>query len=51
MNKLDTILKTLDDSNSEDIKVIDIGKKSSVADYFVIATGNSINQIRLLQII
>lgn len=48
MNKLDTILKTLDSKQAEDIKVIDIGKRSSVADYFVIATGNSINQNKAL---
>ncbi|MDD7306339.1 MAG: ribosome silencing factor [Peptoniphilaceae bacterium] len=48
MNKLDIILKTLDSKQAEDIKVIDIGKKSSVADYFVIASGNSINQNKAL---
>lgn len=48
MSKLDIILKTLDTKLAEDIKVIDIGKRSSVADYFVIATGNSINQNKAL---
>lgn len=48
MSKLDIILKTLDSKQAEDIKVIDIGKRSSVADYFVIATGNSINQNKAL---
>lgn len=48
MNKLDIILKTLDSKKAEDIKVIDIEKRSSVADYFVIATGNSINQNKAL---
>lgn len=47
MEKLDIIVKTLDDKLAEDIKVIKL-EDSSVADYFVIATGNSINQTRAL---
>lgn len=48
MNKLDIIIKTLDEKKAEDIKVIDLEARSSVADYFVIATGNSINQNKAL---
>ena len=47
MEKLDIIVKTLEDKLAEDIKVIKL-EDSSVADYFVIATGNSINQTRAL---
>lgn len=48
MSKLDIILKTLEDKQAEDVKVIEISERSSVADYFVIATGNSINQNKAL---
>lgn len=47
MEKLDIIVKTLEDKLAEDIKVIKL-EDSSVADYFVIATGNSINQTKAL---
>lgn len=47
MEKLDIIVKTLDDKLAQDIKIIKL-EDSSVADYFVIATGNSINQTRAL---
>lgn len=47
MEKLDIIVKTLEDKLAEDIKIIKL-EDSSVADYFVIATGNSINQTRAL---
>lgn len=47
MKKLDIIVKTLEDKLAEDIKVIKL-EDSSVADYFVIATGNSINQTKAL---
>lgn len=48
MGKLDIIVKTLEDKQAYDIKVIDLENKSSVADYFVLATGNSINQNKAL---
>lgn len=48
MGKLDIIVNTLEDKQASDIKVIDLENKSSVADYFVIATGNSINQNKSL---
>lgn len=47
MKKLNIIVKTLEDKLAEDIKVIKL-EDSSVADYFVIATGNSINQTKAL---
>ena len=40
--------KALDDKKGEDIKVIDISQISVMADYFVIANGNSDSQVRAL---
>lgn len=48
MNKVDYIVKILDDRKAENIKVIDISQKNSIGEYFVIATANSINQSRAL---
>lgn len=48
MNKLEIIKETLENKQADDIKVIDLNKKSSVADYFVLATGNSINHNKAL---
>ena len=47
MEKLDGIVKTLEDKLADDINVIKL-EDSSVADYFIVATGNSINQTRAL---
>ena len=47
MEKLDIIVKTLEDKLAEDINVIKL-QDSSIADYFVVATGNSINQTKAL---
>ncbi len=38
----------LDDRKGEDIKVIDISKVSTIADYFIIANGSNDNQVRAL---
>ncbi len=43
MEKLDIILKALDDKIAEDVITIDLKEKSSMAEYFVIATGSVIN--------
>ncbi len=40
--------KALDEKKGEDIKVIDISGVSVVADYFIIANGNSDSQVRAL---
>lgn len=48
MGKLDIIVNTLEDKQANDVKVIDLENKSSVADYFVVATGNSVNQNKAL---
>ena len=40
--------KALDEKQGEDIRVIDISDISIIADYFIIANGNSENQVRAL---
>jgi ribosome-associated protein len=42
---LEVIEKTLDDGLAEDIVVIDLNGKSSIADYMVIASGRSARQV------
>ena len=42
--KLSTIVKALDSKRAEDIRIIEIGDLTIVADYFVIANGTSITQ-------
>ena len=43
MGKLEVILKALEDKIAENIVTIDLSGKSSIAEYFVIATGSAIN--------
>ncbi|MEY8516107.1 ribosome silencing factor [Lachnospiraceae bacterium 29-84] len=38
----------LDEKKAEDIRVIDISEVSTIADYFIIATGTNTNQIQAL---
>ena len=45
---LDKIIKILDNKKAEDIKVIDIKEKSTLADYFVIAHTDSVPHLRAL---
>lgn len=40
--------KALDDKQAIDIKVLDITKISTLADYFVVASGNNPNQLRAM---
>lgn len=42
---LDLVGKSLDDDKAEDVVVIDLRNKSSIADYMVIATGRSTRQV------
>jgi ribosome-associated protein len=42
---LEVIEKTLDDGLAEDVVVIDLQGKSSIADYMVIASGRSARQV------
>lgn len=48
MSKLDIVIKACDDKLGKDIKVIEIGEKSTIADYFVIVTANSNQQIKAI---
>ncbi len=47
MDKIEIILKTLDEKLAEDIKVVNLDN-SSIADKFIIASGGSINQTKAL---
>lgn len=40
--------EALEDKKAEDIKVLDLDGLSNIADYFVIASGNNINQLRAM---
>lgn len=40
------IYNIIEDKKGEDIKVIDISKVSTIADYFIIASANNVNQVR-----
>lgn len=46
--KLDIVLKACEDKLAENIKTIEIGEKSPIADYFVIATGGSLPQMKAI---
>ena len=52
MSQADTMAKViydaLDEKKGADIKIIDISTVSTIADYFVIATGNSNSQVSAL---
>lgn len=52
MTDVNTIVKTavdaIKDKKGEDIKVIDISNLSVIADYFIIASGNNINQNQII---
>ena len=45
---LKTAYKAIDDKFGEDIVILDISNISTIADYFVIATGKNPNQIRAI---
>jgi ribosome-associated protein len=42
---LDLVLETLDDTKAENVVVIDLADKSSIADYMVVASGRSSRQV------
>ena len=42
------IYKIIEDKKVDDIKVIDISKISSIADYFIIAGANNVNQVQAI---
>ena len=41
-------VNALEDKKGEDIRVIDISEVSTLADYFIIASGGSVNQIKAM---
>ena len=41
-------IEAMKDKKAEDIRVIDISKVSVIADYFVIASGNNVNQVQAI---
>lgn len=41
-------VNALNDKKAEDVKIIDISEVSTLADYFVIANGTNINQVKAL---
>lgn len=45
---LKTIYNTLDQKKGEDIEIIDIGHISVIADHFVVASANNINQLHAM---
>jgi ribosome-associated protein len=45
---LQSVVRTLDDKKGEDLKIIKIADVSSIADYFVLATGNSSSHVKSL---
>jgi ribosome-associated protein len=50
LNLVRVCSQALDDKKADDLRVLHIGPKSSVADYFVIATGTSNPHLRALRI-
>ena len=40
--------KAIDDKKAIDIKIIDIHEVSVIADYFIIASGNNLNQVQAI---
>jgi ribosome-associated protein len=46
--KLSIITKACEDKKGIDIKVLNIGKLTPIADYFVIASGNSSSQVQAI---
>lgn len=46
--KLEIVLKACDDKLGEDVKTIEIGDRTSLADYFVLVTGGSILQTKAI---
>lgn len=49
-NLLKLVENTLDEAKGNEIKVIDVRGKTSIADYMVIATGNSDRHVKALSV-
>lgn len=41
-------VKAMEDKKAEDIRVIDISEVSSIGDFFIIANGSNINQVKTI---
>ncbi len=48
VNLLRAAVGALDDKKAEDLKVLYLGQKSSITDFFILATGNSDPHLRAL---
>ena len=48
LEKVKIAVKALDDKKAVDIKVIDVADVSSLADYFIVASGNSSTHVKTL---
>ncbi|MBR5272157.1 MAG: ribosome silencing factor [Clostridia bacterium] len=48
MEKVKVAVKALDSKKAVDIKVIDVADVSSIADYFIVASGNSSTHVKTL---
>src|SRR5690606_9246924 len=48
--ELSACVQALDDKKAEDLKVLFLGEKSSITDYYVIATGTSEPHLRALRV-
>lgn len=46
--KIKTVIEALEDKKAENIKIINIGEISSVADYFIITNGTNKSQVQAL---
>ena len=46
--QLHAVYDVLDEKKAEDISILDIGELSTIADYFVIATGQNANHLNAL---
>lgn len=46
--KLDLIIEACEDKKGIEIKTIDIGSESAIADYFVIVSGNTSTQVKAI---
>lgn len=47
-NVLDTVVDALDDKKARDIKAIDIHELTTIANYFIMASGTSVTHIKSL---
>lgn len=46
--KIDVIVHACEDKIAKDIKILDLTKKNTICDYFIIATGNSTTQTQAI---